>query len=378
MTEHILRMRKLVVFGSQNLKAESRSDNAQTVLLDGISARFGVLEDPPLSFDPQDPANKHFVLVHVRAFSLNFRDKTQILKTTCKAESGTCYAIGSEFAGDVLAVGSEASRFSPGDRVMGNNAYPDSGVPTLLPGVPTNHASRELQILHEHKLFKMPSEMPYEEAAAFSIGAQTCYGMLRRLAPKKGAKVLVTAAKSNTSLFAIRALHIHGACVYATSTSNSFDDRLRKLGLCGLAVCQTNEPFHTNTTLARALETGAFDAVIDPYMDLHLGRSLDVLRMGGKYISCGFFKQYLHLTGQAQPEVFSRGNESTNIILKNLSVTGNCLGSEDDLRQACEDYSRGIFKPVIDSVFSGDEVADFIHRTYVSSQRFGKVVYRYQ
>ena len=41
------------------------------------------------------------------------------------------------------------------------------------------------------------------------------------------------------------------------------------------------------------------------------------------------------------------------------------------------DYKAGAFSPVIDSVFDGDRVAQFLDRTYNDGDRFGKAVFRY-
>lgn len=78
------------------------------------------------------------------------------------------------------------------------------------PGLSTQRASAELQVHQRAKLMKIPAAMPLAEAAAFSVGAQTAYSIIRRLAPARGAHIAVTAASSNTSLFLIKALVARG------------------------------------------------------------------------------------------------------------------------------------------------------------------------
>ena len=140
------------------------------------------------------------------------------------------YAFGSDFVAEVLTVGSKVDGLQPGDRVINNNQYPDSGVAGLLPGVPTNHSSKELQVFHQAKLLKIPDSISDEMAAGFSIGAQTAYSMLRKLDVRPGENILVTAAKSKTSLFVINALKHRGVNVYATSTSRKFEEKLLAMG----------------------------------------------------------------------------------------------------------------------------------------------------
>jgi NADPH:quinone reductase-like Zn-dependent oxidoreductase len=368
-------MRKLVVFGGGS--EPNSHPRAEALTMDGAAVRFGFLEDDPPEFDRTDPKNSHAVLTRVKAFSLNYRDKNRIFKTSCQAPADKYYALGSEFAGEVMAVGPQVTRFAVGDRVMGNNAYPDSGGDGVLPGVPTNHASKELQVLHELKLAKIPLNMPDEEAAAFSIGAQTTYSMVRRLSIHAGASVLITAAKSNTSLFAISALRRRNACVYATSSNASFEVELKELGVKGLAVVNHSDDFHSHPMLANIVAQGGFDFVIDPYFDLHFGRALDVMKTGAKYTSCGVYDQYLDLIGKAQPAIRRSGNDFIKVMMKNISVIGNCIGLEDDLSEASKDYAAGSLRVVLDSVFSAGEAAPFLERTYNARDRFGKVVYRY-
>src|SRR5205823_1394315 len=157
------------------------------------------------------------------------------------------------------------------------------GIP---PGVPTNHASKEIQIFHEAKLLKVPDAMPDATAAAFSIGAQTTYSMVRRLQIFDGANVLVTAAKSNTSLFAINALKNRNVNLYAISTSDRFADELKRMGVKELVVIDADcENFVRHPILGQlATRLGGFHFVIDPYFDLHLSRLIDIMAVGGKYI----------------------------------------------------------------------------------------------
>jgi NADPH:quinone reductase-like Zn-dependent oxidoreductase len=68
-------------------------------------------------------------------------------------------------------------------------SYPSNGIPGTTGGVVTNAASRELQRVHTGKLVPVPRDMPNEVAAGFVLGAQTAYGMVRRLAVQPGEKV---------------------------------------------------------------------------------------------------------------------------------------------------------------------------------------------
>src|SRR5579864_4280928 len=111
------------------------------VVLDDVPVSCGIVEtgEPEFREGPDDER----VLVRVKAFSLNYRDKNRIFSMTSNGSEEGFYVIGSEFIAEVLATGPGVKQFAVGDRVMGNNSYPSSGCDGVLPGVPTNHASKE-------------------------------------------------------------------------------------------------------------------------------------------------------------------------------------------------------------------------------------------
>jgi NADPH:quinone reductase-like Zn-dependent oxidoreductase len=296
-----------------------------------------------------------------------------------KGSENGFYVVGSEFVAEVLDVGPGVTGLVPGDRVIGNNSYPSSGWDGLAPGVPTNHASKEVQLFHQAKLIKIPTSMPDDVAASFSIGAQTTYSMIRRLEMFDGANVLVTSGKSNTSLFAINALKNHNVNVYVTSSSDRFASELEQRGVKQIFVVPPEcRNFVEHSEIAeKIMPSGGFHFVIDPYFDLHLSRVLDAMAIGAKYITCGLYDQYLTLIQQPALPKYGTGRELMTAMLKNLQITGNCIGLTSDLQKAIGDFDAGALDVIVDSVFSGSQITEFLDRTYNSKDRFGKVVYRY-
>lgn len=369
-------MRNFAIFARNTKKDSFPGMDIQTVEIDGVPVHCAIVETDDPEFDRENPKNSQHVLVRVKAFSLNYRDKSLIFRMTQNGPDHGMYVIGSEFAAEVLETGAAVTEFAPGDLVIGNNAYPSSGFSGVPPGVPTNHSSKEIQAFHKAKLAKIPFSMPVDTAAAFGIGAQTTYSMLRRLELFEGANVLVASAKSNTSLFAINALKNRRVNAYAVSTSDAFESKLKGMGIKDLCVIPVSANFQDHPVIAEIASQGGFDFVIDPYWDLHLSRSIQVMGFGAKYITCGLFDQYLSLIGKPMEEAPHNGQELVNVMMKNLSIMGNCIGTTGDLTQALEDYETGSLNAVIDSVFT-EGAAAFLHRCYCARERFGKVVYRY-
>jgi NADPH:quinone reductase-like Zn-dependent oxidoreductase len=369
-------MRSLAICGD-------RLDPLVTILgtakieLDGIPLVAGLLVTPDLEFDPQLLENRDRVLVKKIAFSCNYRDKGLMLTAAAKVQPDRYYTIGSEFVGEVVAVGAAVTDLEIGDRVIGNNQYPHSGVADVLPGVPTNHASKEYQIFHAVKLLKIPPQMPDEVAAVFSIGAQTTYSMIRKLNLKAGDNILVTAAKSNTSLFAIAALQQYNVNVYVTTTSIDFAQKFYDLGVKQVIAVDLTADTLIPPAVAHKLnqEIDGFDCIIDPFFDLHIGKVIQKLVDGGRYITCGFYRQFIGTAFEYRG--LDLKDIMTLVMLKNIQIIGNCVGQTHDLTTAVRDYVDGKFPVAIDSIWSDDRIDDFFTRTYTAKDRFGKVVYRY-
>lgn len=375
-------MRNVAICGSGVAEVLPDNKTLATVEIDGVPVLCGLIPTGEPAFKPNAPENRSRVLVRVKAFSCNYRDKALIFRTVTKGPGRAFYVLGSEFTGEVVDTGPEVTCLAIGDRVIANNHYTGGGwLATDVPeGLPTNQASREYQILHEAKLLKVPSAMPDEVAAAFSIGAQTVYSMIRKLQVAEGANVLVTAARSHTSLFAINALRKYNVNLYATTTSPQFAHELKELGVRDvIQIDPEGGSFAQHDRLQQIVkDNGPFDCVFDPFFDLYLGRVVGVMAPGGRYITCGFAEQYQDLIGQG----FHRQDRALKevvlaALLNNLQIIGNCLGLTSDLREALRDYTTESFAVTIDSVFRGDQVGAFFHRTYSDPDRFGKVVYRY-
>jgi NADPH:quinone reductase-like Zn-dependent oxidoreductase len=346
-------MRRLAIFGGLG-----GGGCLERVTVDGVSLGCAVVQGR----EPDFAGAPGTVLVRVLAVSCNFRDRSLFQRMTAfPAHRFT--AIGSEFAAEVLAV-AEGVSLRPGDRVIPDHHYSGVGIDAdgVREGVITNQGSRERQVVPARKLLRVPDTMPLDIAAAFSLGAQTAYSMVRRLDVQPGERALVTSASSNTSLFLIAALRARGAQVLATTGAGPAA-RAR----IPARVAAREDLYDL------AGEVGGFHHVLDPFYDLHLGAAVDVLRPFGKYITCGFYGQNPTLAGGVAPldpqHVFG------NAIVKNLSLIGNCIGLRSDLEAALADHAAGVWSPVVDSVHR--EARPFLERTFNARERFGKVVFRY-
>ena len=353
------------------------NQSIETIEIDGTVLTFGIVPGRPPEWQRSDQRNAHRVLVRVRAFSCNYRDKALFLAAARKGAENSFYVVGSEFAGEVVDIGNAVSELKIGDRVIGNNHFVGrSADRTKLGGIPTNHASKEYQVLDETKLIRIPTELTYSTAAAFSIGSQTAYSMIRKLNLTPGSNVLVTAARSNTSLFAISALKNHEVNVYAATTSLEFEKRFKDLGIKEVIRANAGAEDGHQTLEGVANTLGGFDCVVDPFYDLYFERALRLMACGGRYVTCGLAEQGIG-RGAVNSVAPVLRDSLAYALVQNIQIIGNCLGLTADLKNAIEDYRSGIYPVVVDSVFRGNQVGAFFDRTFSSKARFGKVVFEY-
>ncbi|WUR13705.1 zinc-binding alcohol dehydrogenase family protein [[Empedobacter] haloabium] len=367
-------MKALIAMGERTARQVAALETCNATL-HGTTVHFALVERPDIDLDPADPDHAHDVLVRVHAFSCNYREKGRLLQAA-RREAGGYLVLGSEFAGTVVKVGAAVDDLRPGDRVFGNGAV---DVTDAHPGLTTQRASQQLQVLPRAKLLRFPAAMPFATAAAFSVGAQTAYALVRRLRPARGAQVAVTAASSNTALFAIAALVARGHDVHALTTSADSVPALRALGVrdcCVLAREQPAEPLLQAYLAAHGL--AQFDAVIDPFMDIYLRKLVRHLRRGGTYITCGVYQQFSEDVPDAFMEQGLPLDEVFSLIIrKNLGLIGNNLGTTGDLEEALADYTAGRLPVPLDTVVGGGALAHFVERTYLARARGGKVVFTY-
>jgi NADPH:quinone reductase-like Zn-dependent oxidoreductase len=371
-------MRSLSVFGGY--PAVPYLPAEPVVVIDEAPVRTRIMQCREPGFDPSTEENARRVLIEVKAFSCNFRDKGFMMAMQ-SVPRNRFFAIGSEFVAVVREVGAEVSTLRPGDRVIGQNHYQMLAPATegAKEGVATNQSSRELQVFHEDKLVRIPDAMPDEVAASFSLGAQTAYSMVRKAGLQPGDHVLVTAATSSTSNFLLGALKHRGVHVHATTASQAHDERLEALGVERiLRITGSRSSFKNNTeVLETALQFGGYAAVLDPFFDLHIERSMGVLRPFGRYVTCGLAAQNAGAARYADVQPMDAQAILLTAMVNNLSIVGNCVGLREDLDAALADWEAGRFAYPVDSVFTGDDAAPFLARTYVDRSRWGKVVFRY-
>ena len=122
--------------------------------------------------------------------------------------------LGSEFAGEVEAVGAAVKGFAVGDRVF---------------GIKRGAHAEYVCVRESGVVAHMPAGMTYEEAAAVCDGAITALGALRKADVRAGRSVLVYGASGSIGTAAVQLARNFGARVTAVCNTKSVE-LVRSLG----------------------------------------------------------------------------------------------------------------------------------------------------
>ena len=170
--------------------------------------------------------------------------------------------LGSDFAGEVAAVGPAVTRFAVGDPVFGTTG-------------PRFGAHAEYACLSEHAaVAPKPAGLTYPEAAALADATALCF-LRDRANLRAGQAVLVNGASGAVGAAAVQLARHFGATVTAVC-SGPHARLVRKLGACDVV------------DYSRADFTGAgrrYDVIFDVAGTSSFGRCRRVLAPGGAYLT---------------------------------------------------------------------------------------------
>jgi NADPH2:quinone reductase len=155
------------------------------------------------------------VAIDVRAIGCNFFD-ILITQGKYQVRPELPFSPGAEVAGTVREIGDGVDRFSVGDRVSALLEYGAFASTVTAP---------------QERVFPMPPEMPFEEAAALGLVYQTSYvGLVHRANLREGETLLVHAAAGGVGLSAVQIGVALGARVIGTASTRDKLDLVKQNG----------------------------------------------------------------------------------------------------------------------------------------------------
>jgi putative PIG3 family NAD(P)H quinone oxidoreductase len=322
-----------------------------------IITRSGGPEVLEIQERPKPEAGLGQIRVRVRASSLNRADLMQREGNYPVPPGVSAEISGMEYAGEVDALGQQATLWNVGDRVMG-----------IIGGA--GHA--EYLCVHEREAIPVPKALSWEDAAAIPEVFLTAYDALfSRVALRTGETLLIHAVGSGVGTAGLQIARVAGARVVGTARSAGKLERAKQLGLdLGVDASRGDWPAGVETVIGAERVHAVLDLVGGNYLE----GNLRVLGALGRIVVVG-------LTGGAITP-FNMGV----LIRKRITIVGTTLRArplEEKIALAREFSERmipffdtGRLKPIVDRVFPFTEIRA-AHELMHSNKTFGKIVLRW-
>jgi len=297
------------------------------------------------------------VLVRVKASSINARDLVIAGGNYPWPLRPNLIQL-SDGAGVVEAVGPDAARFQPGDRVV--NSFSQAWIGGRLREVGPMYGTdvdgwlTEYAVVDENALVLAPANLSFEEAATLPCAALTGWSAVAGVRP--GDTVLVQGS-GGVSLFALQFALAAGAQVLATTSSEAKAERLRELGAA--EVVNYVETPEWGAAVQKL--TGGVDLVVEVGGDGTIAQSLQALALRGTISFVG------------QLAAAGNGMDLMSFFLRAATLRTINVGSRSDFEDMNRAVERRQLRPVIDRVFPFAEAPQAFEH-FQHGSRFGKVV----
>ena len=247
--------------------------------------------------------------------------------------------LGSEFAGEVEAVGAAVTRFKKGDQVFGYRGQ-------------NMGAYAEYVCMSEDGVLAIkPANLTYEEAATVPYGALTALSLLRKVNLKRGQKVLINGASGGIGAAAVQLSKYFGPEVTGVCSTPRVEF-VKALG-AGKVIDYTQEDFTRNG------ET--YDLIFDILGKSSLARGKKSLKPNGHFLFASF------KTKQLAQMVWTKMTGGPQVIC--------ALSSEkaEDLTFIKKLIEAGQYKAIIDRRYPLAQTAE-AHRYVETGRKTGSVV----
>jgi NADPH:quinone reductase-like Zn-dependent oxidoreductase len=279
------------------------------------------------------------LLVKVYATTVNPID-WKIRKGMLKFITGSKFPIilGLDLSGEVLEVGSQVTRFKPGDAIYGSVSVP-GGAYAEFAAVSENFAA-----------FK-PNNMSYEEAASLPVAALTALQSLRNLGNiQSGQSVLINGAAGGVGTFALQLAKVFGAEVTGVCSTKNLE-LVKSLG-ADRTIDYTQQDFTKHTD--------QYDIILDAVAKRSFASCKPVLKPNGVYI-----------TTLPSAEIVVQGVLTTILPGKKAKLIFESPNTKD-LTYLKELIEAGKMRAVIDRTYPLQELAA-AHAYSESERTVGKI-----
>lgn len=312
-----------------------------------VSTGYGPPEVVRIAEVEKPTAGDNDVLVKVHATTVNRTDcgvrggKPFVLRFFTGLVRPRATVLGTEFAGEVEAVGGGVTSFQVGDRVFGYNEGPFG-------------AHAEYVVIRDlDRLATMPANLTYEEAAPGTEGSHYALGLIKVAKIQSGQDVLVYGATGAIGSAAVQLLKSLGARVTAVCDTKNVE-LVKGLG-ADRVVDYTTRDF--------TADDRGYDVVLDAVGKSTFGRCRRLLKPAGIYVSTDLGPLGQNVILPLVTRLF--GGKRVIFPLPRYDQ-----GWVSRLKELIE---SGEFKPVIDRRYSLDQIVE-AYRYVETGQKIGNVV----
>jgi NADPH:quinone reductase-like Zn-dependent oxidoreductase len=251
---------------------------------------------------------------------------------------------GTEFAGEIEAVGEGVSSLKVGEKVFG---FDDDGA----------GSQAQYLTIQENKAVSMPEDIRYEQAAASSEGAHYAYNFINKVNLEKGQDVLVNGATGAIGSAAVQLLKYFEVNVTAVCAMKNIE-LVKSLG-ANKVIDYTKEDF--------TRQDEKYDYVFDTVGKSSFFKCWKLLKPGGVYISSdlGYMSQNIFLPFITPLLKSIIGNKKT--------VSPMPVDIKASLLLIKKLIKPGKFKAVIDRQYPLEKIVD-AYKYVEKGQKTGNVV----
>jgi NADPH2:quinone reductase len=307
------------------------------------------LRDIPV---PSAGAGQVLVKVHASGTNRGELIRGAALRSTTPAAAAT--RSGSEFAGEIVAVGEGVSGYQPGDRVMGRAVG--------------SYAERV--VAQARALMRIPDALSWTEAAAIPNVFVTAHdAIVTNGATAPGESVMVTAGPSGVGTAAIQiARYLRADPVIATTRTPAKAAALRALG--AHEVVDARDAGWVDAVM-RATGGRGVDVIIDHVGGPMLADNIRVMALEARLVSVG---RNAGRVGDCDLDEIARKRASIiGVTFRTRTPEESLACSERFASHLLDAVTKGALKPVLDRAFPFERLAD-AHAYMLSDAQTGKIV----
>lgn len=318
-----------------------------------------------LETDFPDPVpGKGDVVIRVRACSLNYHD-VFTRRGMPGIKISTPAIMGLDVAGEIAAIGPGVSGWSIGDRVL---ADPINRVEGGLIGETVHGGLAEYCRARAHQLIRIPAAVSFPDAAVLPCAYGTALRMMYTNGHvSAGEKVLILGASGGVGICCLQLAKIAGAEVVACAGTDDKTARLRTLGADHTInyatqdfVKEIYQQYGKPNRRGSGTDRGV-DIVVNYTGGETWVKSLRVLRVGGRLLTCG-------ATAGFDPK-----EDIRFIWTFELKIIGSNGWMREDVLQLLDMVQSGKIKGLIGATLPLDQGIEAIRRLE-AREVFGKIV----